>query len=133
MTNEELSALSSKSGRVVILCAVWCLLTLIVKQVQQSVTVRLYREGNDEDGEPLCDIEFTGVCNYQDSAKTVLTPDKRLTEITGQAFFIGDIAPGQAVINDGEAVIFGERRRIAQGMKARNPDGSVNYTRIDLI
>lgn len=43
------------------------------------------------------------------------------------------IAPGQAVLSEGEAVIFGEHRRIVQGMKARNADGTVNYTRIDLI
>ena len=96
------------------------------------ITVSLYAEGNDEDGEPLPGVEFEGLCNYQGSAKTVLTADKRLIQLSGQAYFIGDIAPGLAVISDGEVEIYGEKRSVAQGMKARNPDGTVNYTRIDL-
>lgn len=97
------------------------------------ITVTLYQEGNDEDGEPLSGIEFEGLCNYQDSAKTVLTAEKRLIQLSAQAYFIGDIAPGLAVISDGEVTIFGEKRKVAQGMKARNPDGTVNYTRLDLV
>ena len=86
-----------------------------------------------EDGEPQEALIFEGVCNYQDSAKTVLTADKRLIQLSAQAYFIGDIAPSLPVISGGEVTVFGEVRRIAQGMKARNPDGTVNYTRIDLI
>ena len=96
------------------------------------ITVSLYAEGNDEDGEPRPGVDFEGLFNYQDSAKTVLTADKRLIQLSGQAYFIGDIAPGLAVISDGEVEIYGEKRSVAQGMKARNPDGTVNYTRIDL-
>ena len=97
------------------------------------IKVTIYREGNDEDGAPLTGVEFEGLCNYQDSAKTVLTAEKRLIQLSAQAYFIGDIAPDLAVISDGEVEICGEKRKIAQGMKARNPDGSVNYTRLDLI
>ena len=97
------------------------------------IRVNLYREGNDENGEPLSGVEFKGLCNYQDSAKTVLSAEKRLIQLSAQAYFTGDIAPDLAVISDGEAEIFGEKRKIAQGMKARNPDDSVNYTRLDLI
>ncbi len=97
------------------------------------IKVTLFQEGNNEDGEPVPAVVLEGLCNYQDKAKTVLTADKRLIELTAQAYFIGDIAPGQAVLSEGEAVIFGEHRRIVQGMKARNADGTVNYTRLDLI
>ena len=45
------------------------------------VTVTLYQDGNDEDGEPQEALIFEGVCNYQDSAKTVLTADKRLIQL----------------------------------------------------
>lgn len=96
------------------------------------VTVTFYQEGNDEDGEPLEAFIFEGVCNYQDSAKTVLTADKRLIQLSAQAYFIGDIAPALPVISGGEVTVSGKVRRIAQGMKARNPDGTVNYTRLDL-
>lgn len=97
------------------------------------ITLSLYAEGINEDGEPQEAIKYEGVCNYQDKAKTVLTADKRLIQLSAQAYFIGDIAPELAVISGGEAEIYGETREIAQGMKARNPDGTVNYTRIDLV
>lgn len=104
----------------------------LVRICKTPVTVRLYQEGNDEDGEPLDALNYTGLCNYQDSAKTVLTADRRLVQISAQAFFSGDIAPSLPVISGGEVTIFGAVREIVQGTKARNPDGSVNYTRIDL-
>lgn len=97
------------------------------------ISVDIYAEGNDEDGAPIIAASYTGFCNYQDKAKSVLTADKRITEITGQAFFTGDIVPSVVVISGGEVDIFGEKRNILQGMKARNPDGTVNYTRVDLI
>ena len=103
------------------------------KFCKTPVTVRLYSEGNDEDGEPLEAVAYEGLCNYQDSAKTVLTADKRLIQLTAQAYFIGDIAPALSVISGGEVTVFGETRRIAQGIKARNPDGTFNYTRLDLV
>lgn len=97
------------------------------------IRVNLYSEGTDEDGAPVSGTVYEGRCNYQDSAKTILTADKRLVQLAAQAFFIGDIAPEMAVISGGEAEINGEKRIIAQGMKARNPDGTVNYTRLDLV
>ena len=47
--------------------------------------------------------------------------------------FDGDIAPDMAVISGGTVEVFGEKRRIERGMKARNPDGSVNYTRLEVV
>ena len=54
-------------------------------------------------------------------------------QLSGTALFRGDIAPGVAVISGGTVTVFGETRNILQGMKARNPDGTVNYTRLDII
>lgn len=36
------------------------------------------------------------------------------------------------VVISGHVVIFGRRREIVRGTKARNPDGSVNYTKIEV-
>lgn len=98
-----------------------------------QITVKIFTEGISEDGEPITALNYSGMCNYQDSAKTVLTAEKKLVQLTAQAYFIGDIAPELEVISGGEAEILGAKRNIFQGMKARNPDGSVNYTRLDLI
>ena len=96
------------------------------------ITLSLEQEGLNEYGEPLQTIEYSGCCNYQDKARTVLTSQKKLVEITGSALFSGDICPGLP-ITGGTATLFGAQRRILEGRKARNPDGSVNYTEVLLI
>lgn len=88
------------------------------------------REGLDEDGAPMEALDLELTCNWQDSAKVELTGEQKYTRITGCAFFPGDIAPDMAVLSGGYGVIFGERRPIAEGIKARNPDGTVNYTEV---
>lgn len=93
----------------------------------------LYQEGIGEDGERLEALKIITVCNYQDKAKTVLTADKQLVQLSAQAYFIGDIAPSLPTLSGGEVVVNGVKRKIFQGEKARNPDGTVNYTRLDLI
>lgn len=100
---------------------------------QTPIEITLYQEGINEDGEPLKAITYSGKCNYQASAKTVTSENKRLVQITGQAFLPGDIAPSLAVISSGEVLINGVKRRIYQGTKSYNPDGTVNYTRLDLM
>ena len=91
------------------------------------------QEGLNEYGEPLEPIAYSGKCNYQDKAKTALTAEKKLVQITGTALLPGDICPQMPVISGGSAVIFGVKRRILEARKARNPDGTVNYTEVLLI
>lgn len=98
-----------------------------------DITIEFEREGLNEYGEPLETFHYSGKCNYQDKARTVLTTEKKLVEITGSALFPGDICPNLPVISGGIAVIFDVPRRILQGCKARNPDGTVNYTEVLLI
>ena len=97
------------------------------------IKVSIDREGISKDGEPLKALEINLMCNYQESAKTILTDEKKKVVISGTAFFSGDIAPNIPSISGGTVTVFGEKRRIARGMKARNPDGTVNYTRLDVI
>ena len=95
--------------------------------------VTVYEEGIDEDGAPI--VAFSGdlKCNYQDKAKTVFTKEQKLVHITGSAYFHGDIAPNIPVISSGTFTVFGVEREIFQGTKARNPDGTVNYTLLEVI
>jgi len=98
-----------------------------------DITLEFDQEGLNEYGEPFPTISYSGKCNYQDKAKTVLTAEKKLVEITGSALFPGDICPELPVISGGEAEIFRVKRKILQGTKARNPDGTVNYTEVLLV
>lgn len=94
------------------------------------IRIVVEREGLSEEGEPLAAYEKTLKCNWQDSAKTVLTGEQKYVRITGTAYFNGDICPELPVISSGYGIIFGVRREICDGIKARNPDGSVNYTEV---
>ena len=97
------------------------------------ISVKLHGEGLTERGEPITIFEADLMCNYQDKAKTVITADKQLVQLSAQAYFVGDIAPDLPTLSNGEVEVYGVKRRIFQGEKARNPDGTVNYTRLDLI
>lgn len=98
-----------------------------------EIQLQIDREGVNEYGEPLPVFTYSGKCNYQDKARTVLTAEKKLVQITGSALFPGDICPDLPVISGGTATVLGVERRVLQGRKARNPDGTVNYTEILLI
>ena len=95
------------------------------------VTVTSADENEFGEREILLDQDF--LCNYQDAASVKYTADKRSLEITGTIYIDGDILPSASVIASGTVNIFGEAREIAKGTKARNLDGSVNYTRLDVI
>ena len=97
------------------------------------ISLTIYANELTEDGAPVVAATYEGCCNYQASAQRVYTDDKHYFQLTGKALFNGDILPELPVIADGEAVIFGETRKIYRGIKARNLDGSVNYTEIQLM
>ena len=97
------------------------------------IHIVINQEGISEDGEPLKALEIDTMCNYQDKAKKVLTEQQQLIEIEGTALINGDIAPSLASISNGTVVVNGVERRIFRGTKARNPDGTVNYTKLELV
>lgn len=104
---------------------------LVLEQFcKTEIKLELEQEGINEYGEPLDTIQYEGKCNYQDKARRVLTDQKKIIEITGTALFPGDVCPELPVITSGTAVVHGVERKIARGTKARNPDGTVNYTEV---
>lgn len=98
-----------------------------------KIRLEIEPEGLSEYGEPLPCVAVEAFCNYQDSAKTVFTADKKQVQISGTALFPGDICAELASIGGGTAQVLGMERRIFAGRKARNPDGSVNYTEVQLV
>lgn len=107
---------------------------LVDKRVCKTpIHVEIKQEGYSNFGEPLEPVLFDGKCNYQDKAKTVLTEEKKLVEVTGSAYIPGDICPTLPTISGGRATVFDVKRRIAVGRKARNPDGTVNYCVLELV
>lgn len=98
-----------------------------------DIVLEFEQEGLNVYGEPLRTITWKGKCNYQDKARTVYTAEKKLIQITGTVLISNDPCPEIPVISSGTAEIMGAKRQIVQGMKARNPDGSVNFTEVLLI
>ena len=97
-----------------------------------DIHVSVYSEDLNENGTPKKLLEWSGKCNYQDMAKRIYTSEKVYVDITGTCLIPGDIAPDLAVIPSGKVTIMGRERFLLQGTKARNPDGTVNYTQLEL-
>ena len=103
----------------------------VVKKLLRAMNVTIIeQEGIDEDGAPVAALTYEGLCNWQDGGRVELTGEQKYVRITGRAYFPGDICPDLSNLTGGYGVIFGERREIAEGVKARNPDGTVNYTEV---
>lgn len=93
----------------------------------------VYSDEISDQGEPIKIFDEYLFCNFQDGARTILNDQKKIVEISGAAYFDGDICPDLPVITGGEVDVFGVKRRILRGVKGRNPDGTVNYTKLELI
>lgn len=107
---------------------------LILKSMcKTEIHLEIEQEGRNVYGEPLKPVIWDGLCNYQDSGKTVLTAEKVLIQLEGCALIPGDIAPELPVITEGDITVFGVTRHIYKGTKCRNPDGTVNYVRLDVM
>ena len=98
-----------------------------------NIHVEIDSERVDKYGVPIYGGVYDGKCNYQDVAERITTDEKTVIEIKGKALFPGDIFPELPTIGSGTAIILGEEREIRQGSKRRNPDGTVNYTELEVI
>ena len=98
------------------------------------IVVTIEDEGLTEDGAPIVLLqngEFK--CNFQDKVKTIYKDKQKIVQANGVCYFRGDICPESATISSGHVIVFEQKRTIARGIKARNPDGSVNYTELDVV
>lgn len=105
----------------------------LVINPQTDIFVTLYSDEIGECGERIVIENKKLKCNYQDKAKKVLTKNKEELQITGTVYFDGDIAPELPIISSGMCEVFGKEFTIVEGKKARNLDGSVNYTELWLL
>lgn len=97
-----------------------------------DIKVVVESEELNENGTPKVLIDWSGKCNYQDMSKRIYTGEKTLVEVTGTCLISGDIAPELPTIPSGKVYIMGVDRELILGTKARNPDGTVNFTQLEL-
>lgn len=126
--------------------------SLVKKQFCKTpVEVTIYGEGVTEDGAPLTVFECknlypydslypsatlhggSALCNMQSKAKTVYTKEQKIVQVSAVLLFDGDIAPDSPTLSGGFVILDGVKRNIVQGTKHRNPDGTVNFTELDVI
>lgn len=122
---------------------------ILKKFCKTPFEIVVYGEGLTEDGAPKVIYECRVIyprndlipsdlkrlaplyCNYQDKIKTVYTADKKKVQATGVLLIPFDFCPNDT-ISSGYVVINGVKRDIVQCVKARNPDGSVNFVELDV-
>ena len=99
-----------------------------------TTPITVYREsGLNRDGSPKRTVIFEGKCNYSEKTTQRMTADKQMITLNAVALFNGDIAPDADTIEGDVEVLSGIHRHIYASQKNRNPDGTVNYTRLELI
>lgn len=86
-----------------------------------------------EDGDLAQSLELDTMCNLQMGAKSSFSKDKEKIELSGIALFAGDLCPTLPVIASGTVNVGGQEYSINKGTKNYNPDGTVNYTTLELI
>ncbi|MDE5771363.1 MAG: hypothetical protein K2I06_07005 [Ruminococcus sp.] len=99
-----------------------------------NIPVKIYRtDGLNRDGSPKKMVIFEGKCFFSEKVKQRITAEKQIITLSGEMLFHGDISPDTDVIEGEAELLGGIRRKIYASEKARNPDGTVNYTRLELI
>lgn len=87
----------------------------------------------NEDGELVEGVVIDTKCNLQLGARASFTKDKEAIKLSGIALLVGDLCPQYPVIASGVAIIYGQQYSINKVTKNLNPDGTVNYTTLELI
>ena len=73
------------------------------------------------------------MCNFQSTSSLKYDKDRQPVCIAAKAYFDGDICPKLDFITSGTVEIDESTYNIYRGTKARNPDGSVNFTLLELM
>ena len=80
------------------------------------VHVHLESEDINNLGNPKYFLDADLLCNWQDKAKTILTAEKKLIQITGTALFPGDIAPQMPSLSGGTITVFVKRDGLSKAV-----------------
>lgn len=96
-----------------------------------NTPVKVYKTFINEDGEPVEDLIYDGLCNYNEKSKQTLDAKRRLVTLSGKVIIEGDINPGKLI--EGFIKIGDIKKDIFKSSRPRNPDGSVFSTELELI
>ena len=72
--------------------------------------------------------------NYAEANKWIMDAERRLIRLQAAVLLNGDIAPELETLSGTVTVAGSDTPRVIQSAaRARNPDGTVNYTRLELM
>lgn len=105
----------------------------LVRTAKTPIHITIESEEINEfnERETILDGDFR--CNWQDKSQVKYTSKDTAVTVSGSAYIDGDIQPEIGNLTGGHVVVFGEKRSIYAVSKCRNPDGTVNYTRVDVL
>ncbi len=96
-----------------------------------QVTVYLESEIG-EDGAPVEREPIQTLCSFSEQQRQILTADRQLVTLNGTLLFPGDLAPDCPKLA-GTVEVCGNRWNIHKASRCRNPDGSVNFTKLEVM
>ena len=105
---------------------------LVPSKVCKTPCTVILTDGFGEDCAPEEVAKLDLRCNWKDEPRQVLNAERQVIQLGGTALFKGDIAPELNVLA-GTVEIYGTTWTIHRGSKCRNPDGTVNYTKLELM
>lgn len=86
-----------------------------------------------EEGEEVVIATWEGLCNFSESNKRVQNNKGFWVHLSGVVHIKGDIFPDYPVISKGYVVLNNKKINISHATRPRNPDGTVNHTRLELM
>ena len=95
--------------------------------------IALNASGISEYGEELPSVTYSGRCYFSEKRKRVYDAEKNLIQLEGQVFIPGDIAPTLSEACTGTITVNGTEYTVYAVKRARNQDGSVHHTILELI
>lgn len=105
----------------------------LVRIARTPVHVALYKPDINEFGERETAACGDFFCNHQSGGEITYGEQKQRIQLIGSLLFDGDICPDCDNPVDGKVKLGETEFRAVRVQKHRNPDGTVNYTRIDII
>ena len=84
----------------------------------------------NEDGENVVFFVWEGKGNYQENVENQKTTEGEYEHISGIIRSKGDIFPGIPECSSGFAEINGSEVEILRTVRVRNPDGTINHTKV---
>ena len=105
--------------------------SLVKKQFCKTpVEVTIYGEGITEDGSPVIAFECKNLYPSENLyPSNILCGGNAVCNVQSKA----NIAPDSPTLSGGFVILDGVKRNIVQSIKHRNPDGTVNFTELDVI